>query len=665
MSRRKLLLILIISIFLEVIVFNITSYRTLFGKYEVKTYDKPKFLYYIDNNVCLEINNINLKVATLKLELKGIDVTEYKISYSDETSSKFRDLNSKMYINSYEKSKYMPLYLSGKTNSIILCIDKEIYDNGNIEKIILNQKIPFEFNILRFTIILGLLLFAYFIKNGKIFNQAYSSQNFKQEMVLIGILTVFLLILAYLNTYSDSEDSPKENTFLNFTTSYGIYNKDLIDSLLNGKLYLLQNPSDEFLKFKNPYDALARNNFEKDRDYIWDTAFFNGHQYIYFGILPAILIFLPFFCLTHRYLKISVVVFVFSIFIFILLKEIFLKLLNRYFKEVPFKNVVYYLITIYSGSLILYANGISRVYELVIVAGLYFVLQGIYFILKSLEKNRHLNIFLGSLFLALAVACRPTDLLASLLILPYLVDLLIKYIKNIKNQKKDLIKLICAVAIPYLSVGIALMIYNYLRFGNIFEFGTKYQLTVNNMTTLGSRIYAIPVGIICNLFMVPNFISKFPFILHSNDIITFYGYYYIENMLGGLFMLAPICFANFFIVRANKNNKNIELKIIINNLLIVGICIAILSIMFAGSTQRYLIDYAWMIILAGILIFASLFNILKSVEAKKIVQLILCITTIYTFIVAIIFGITSEKDYIRGVSPEQYYKLQYTVCFWE
>ena len=80
--------------------------------------------------------------------------------------------------------------------------------------------------------------------------------------------------------------------------------------------------------------------------------------------------------------------------------------------------MVCYLIILCSGTLILYANGMSRFYEIVIIAGLYFVLQGIFFILKSEEKSRHLNIFLGSLCLALSVACRPTDLLASIIIVP-------------------------------------------------------------------------------------------------------------------------------------------------------------------------------------------------------------------------------------------------------
>ena len=69
--------------------------------------------------------------------------------------------------------------------------------------------------------------------------------------------------------------------------------------------------------------------------------------------------------------------------------------------------------------------------------------------------------------------------------------------------------------------------------------------------------------------------------------------------------------------------------------------------------------------LAGILIFAGLYNVLKSDEAKKVLRFILCATTIYTFIIGISAGILTEKDNMKNYSPEEYYKTKYTVCFWE
>lgn len=667
MKKTKIIEIIIIALFLEIILFNITSYRTIFGNYEVKKYtalDTINTEY--NDKECLQISNINTEVVTFKIEFKDIEgPTEYRIYYSDETTDGFYDLAEKEYIEEFEKSKYMSLSLSGKTSDIRVYIDKELYEQGNFSQIILNEKIPFEFNIIRFLSVLGIMLFAYCMKTQKIFNEEYSNRNLKQEFILIGIITIFLILLTFINTYS-SENITEEGESP-FTTSEGIYNKDFVDSLKEGKFYLLKEPSEEFLELENPYDAKARVGLSRTEDYLWDTAYYNGHFYIYFGILPVLLLFLPFNLLTGNYLKMSVGNYIFSVLILILLKEILLKLINRYFNKISFKNVIYLLITLCSGTLVLYANGMSRFYEIVIMAGVYFVLQGLYFILCSMEKekNKHINIFWGSMCLALSVACRPTDLLASILILPYLIKVFIDYIKNIKENKFNLFKLIIAVAIPYITVGSLLMWYNYSRFGNVFDFGNKYQLTITNMMELGNRIYSVPIGLLCNLFTVPKIIPQFPFIAHSNDLGTFYGYYYIENMLGGVFMLAPICFACFEIVKFNKKIENKELKILVNMLVGVGLLIAIISTAMAGSNQRYLIDYAWMLILAGILIFISMNDLLESDEAKKILQKILCITTVYTMIISIFVGIKTESENMKNFSPKEYYETKYTICFWE
>ncbi len=374
----KILTIFVISLFLEVIVFNITSYRLLFGKYEKQEFTNLEFSGYNDENTkaYLKIDNLNKKVGTIKLELKNFEedeVTEYRIYYSDETSDEYNSLNSKFYINDYEKSKYVPVYLSGETKGIIVEIDKKIYDNGNFDKLILNDKIPFKISLIRFLSILIILLFVYSIKNFQLFKENYSQKNFKQEMVLLSILLVFFIILSGINSYSSEEKSEGTNwtSFLN--TEGGIYNKDFVNAIKSGKFYILERPNSNVLELENPYDNLTRNKFaERNKDYDWDTALYNGHEYIYFGILPVLLIFLPYNVIFHRYLKISVVVFIFSIFIFILLKEILLKFLQKYFKDIPFKNVVYFLIIFCSGTLILYANGMSRVYEVVIIMRIIF-----------------------------------------------------------------------------------------------------------------------------------------------------------------------------------------------------------------------------------------------------------------------------------------------------
>lgn len=655
---KKYVILFLIAACLEIFLFNISSYSTLLGKYEVKICDEPEFLYYSEdgNRAFVIFDDIDIKTETVKVDIDNIEkITEYKIFYSDETTSSHIGGFAKNCIPGNEKSKFIHLNLSGITKSIIVELDSSVYNSGNLKSISVNEKIPFEFNKTRFFVVFLIISFAYFMKTSSFFKQEYSNKNFKQELVLLGILAIFLFILSYINTYSVNENE------------FEFYSKNFVDALANGSIALLEEPSDEFKNLENPYDAQERASLDREKDYIWDTAYYNGKQYVYFGILPMLISFLPYYFITKKYLKMSIVIFVFSALCFILLKEILLKLLSKFFEKIPFNIVIYFLVTLCSGSLILYANGIPRIYELAIVSALYFALQGIYFIMNALEneKKRYRNIFFGCLFLALAVACRATSLFVSLLILPYLIYLLIESIKIFKENKLPLVKLLISTCIPYLTIGALLMWYNYIRFGNVFDFGTKYQLTIINMNSLSNRFSALPVGLITNLFSIPEFLSEFPFITYHNKLTTFYGYYYIENMIGGLCIIVPIVFMNFLVLKANKNTQNRSLKILLNSLVIVGILLCILSVMIGGSNQRYLIDYAWILILSAILIFCIFYNKLQSEEAKKILQKILCYITIYTFIISISAGIVSEKDYMKKYSPEKYYELRYTVCFWE
>ena len=603
----KYLKIILILVILEVIFFNITSYRTFFGNFEKEDFFKENFeIIETDYGwVKIKINNINSKVGTIKTQIKDDENSyEYFYEYSDETTEGHFGLPSKLYIPGEEKTQYIPCFLSGNVKSLILNIENSVIENEQIEKIIINETIPIEINLYRVLILFIIVVMIEFFKKSKIMNSNYDYKNLKQEIILIIIMIIFLSLIFFIISNSKSEEN------LNF------YNQGLVDAILDGNIYLSFEPSEEFLQLENPYDALNRDSdlINRDEDYLWDAAYYNGKFYVYFGILPVLVIFLPFYLITGKYLTCSSACLYLSLVIILLLKEILIKLYKMYFKEVPFKLVVFSLITLYSGSLIIYLNGCIRFYEVAIISGICLVLLGIFFILKSLEKSEKKYKFmtLSTLSMALSVACRPTNIIASVILIPFLWNEFISSCKKKKEIKKEFIKCIMSIVIPYVIVAISLMWYNYCRFGNIFEFGARYQITINNMAALGSRIFTIPVGLLCNLFSIPNFKSVFPYITNHNKLSVFYGYYYIEDMIGGLFILAPICFMCIYIFKIYKKIDRKELKKFICVLLISGVLIASVSAAMGGSVQRYLADYAWMIVLAGILIFNILYQKLET-----------------------------------------------------
>lgn len=649
--KKFLFKILLIVLIFELFIFNFNSYRVLTDKEKMEFLSEEFEYIETDEEVTIvEVKNINSKIKTVHMQLTNVQDVDYEFMYTDQTTGNFFGTPIKTYIDSLENSKYISCYLSGNSQSFRIKIYAE---NIDVESITINEKIPFNFNYSRVLILYFIIVSIYLIKTNEIFQIPFSEKNFHQELVLLIIVALFLCIVCYINDFSKQEEQ------------YDFYCLDFVNAICNGKISLLEEPIKELIELENPYDFSARRNagLIKNIDYIWDAALYNGKYYVYFGILPVLLLFIPYHIITKKYMICATAVLIFSILAAISMKMLVKNIFNRFFKDVPFKFMVYSLLILLFGSQILILNGIPRFYEVPIIAGIFFAVAGLNFMFVAIEKEKinYVYMFWSCLFFSLSVACRPTQLFSSLIILPVLVKI---FINNVKNRK-DIIKNILAVVIPYLTIGCLLMWYNYVRFDSIFEFGASYQLTINDMSNLRSRFMTIGMGIVCNLFSIPFIVPSFPFVCNHNNLLSFYGYYYIENMIGGLFILVPICFSIFAIYKILKNSKNKDLSRFILILIIVGILFCIISSMLGGSMQRYIADYAWILIIAGICSFIEIYNMYNSDEAKGILKRTFAILTIYIIIINCCSGVISEKSFMRYHSPEEYYKLKYTIDFWE
>lgn len=649
--KKGIIKIFILVLLLEAFVFNYQSYRILSSNNK-KEFNQEDFSKYETNDdyIYIEISNLSDKIKTINLNLSNIENVEYQFFYTDDTSSGFREMPTKNYIQNLENSKYICTYLSGKSNKIAVKISSK---DVQVDKIVINQKVPFKFNIARVIILLLTLCFIYCIKKCDFFKERYSKENYKQSITIFGVMMLFVFLAGYINLCSGNV----------METDY--YAIDFVDALSKGNVYLEEEPSGKLTNLENPYDATERNekSLNRGKDYIWDASYYNGKYYSYFGILPALILLVPYHLLTGKYMLIPVAILIFSVLTIWSLKELIINIFERYFKNTPFKIMIFSIFILLFGSQILILNGRPKFYELAVISGLFFATAGINFLFVGTKEKeiKYKYVFLSSLFLSLSVACRPTMLFTSLIALPVFVKI---FIKNIK-EKRNMGKSIASICIPYILVGSLLMYYNYIRFDSIFEFGASYQITVNDMSKLKNRFMTIGTGIVCNLFGIPSFKNSFPFISTNQNVLSFYGYYYIEDMIGGLFILTPICFAIFSLRKLWKKSENKEICYAILTFSITGLFLCIASIMMAGSLQRYLIDYGWMLIIAGIMSFVELRNIYKTDEGKHLLDKILKILVVYIVIINLCAGIRAEKNYFKYYSPEEFYKLRYSVDFWE
>ena len=283
--------------------------------------------------------------------------------------------------------------------------------------------------------------------------------------LLVALATVLACILPMANlSLWNGEDPGHRNQY-----------ELMAENILAGRLDFAYGDEDELLKLDNPYDPAERK--ATGVKYHWDHAYYDGHYYMYFGVVPVFLAFLPYRVLTGQPLityhgtQFFVAMTVLGIF------ALFALLRNRFFKKLPY-GVYLLLSAAFSVMSVWYATAEPALYCTAITAALMLETWSLYFFVRAVyvEKKENRQILfagIGALLGALVFGCRPPIALANIVVLP----LLAAYLKQNKITWKLLGKLILA-ALPYALVAVALMAYNNARFDDPFEFGQKYQLTV-------------------------------------------------------------------------------------------------------------------------------------------------------------------------------------------
>ena len=125
---------------------------------------------------------------------------------------------------------------------------------------------------------------------------------FLQSFSIIAV-NCFVFITGYINLCSGNIEEKD------------YYAIDFVNALSNGKIFLEENPSERLTELENPYDATQRNSnyLQRGSDYIWDASYYKGKYYSYFGILPALILLVPFHLITGKYMIMSIAILIFSI----------------------------------------------------------------------------------------------------------------------------------------------------------------------------------------------------------------------------------------------------------------------------------------------------------------------------------------------------------------
>lgn len=340
----------------------------------------------------------------------------------------------------------------------------------------------------------------------------------------------------------------------------------------------------QLLAMENPYDAQARE--ELGVYYHWDHAFYDGHYYMYFGVAPVFMAFMPYRLLTGQMLtgyhatQLFTALFIAGVF------SLFWMLGKKFFAKMPF--ALYLLLCAAVSYLSVWcAVATPALYCMCIVAALCCAIWSVYLFAKAvwfIENENHAIVCagFGALLGALEFGCRPTVGLSNLLVLP----LLAVFLKKHKVSAKLIGKLALA-ALPYAIVAAGLMGYNAVRFDNPFEFGQSYQLTVTDQSSYGDMLSRIDPSatLYCLYYYLLN--------LNNPDILPSLG----------LFIAFPLLLISLALLFVKENRRMLhETKLLpFFAFTIASILVIILfeSLWAPHPTPRYRTDFAWLLGLAS------------------------------------------------------------------
>ena len=664
---------LAICLFMEIFIFNMNCFHLIGGDYGKKQLDIGGEV--ISNNgsgaVSFEFTDLGIPVGTITIDAESLSkaYVDVSIDMSDDSHSTYRNnIASGTIIKGNAKSQTIVCNFSGNVHDLRIKINADDDELLTIKGITLNKPVPFKFSFVRFFgFFLGSVI-VYCLCRFRIFRDDYGRNKDRVDIIAYFFTGVLILTAIMLTTLCNKSSSI--TTSFKSTTGNQI-TKELVDAFEARQVSLLIEPDEKLLALENPYDSGMRA-AEDVGSYAWDHLLYNGKYYSYYGIAPVLLLFLPYHVITGYYFPSAVAVCLFGCIGILFLTKTYLCFVKKFFKNTRASIILMGLVMMQLVTGIWFCFPVPNFYEIAQTSGFACVTVGAWFLLDSniigdgtIRKSK---LALSSVFLSLAVLCRPT-------LAVYCIAALFFIYAGFKKIKKEnsghYTSYFLSALMPFVLIGSIQMAYNYMRFGSFFDFGIQYSLTINDFTSAQYHTHFALIGFFNYLFTLPSFSQDFPF-LTASSVQTFRpnGYYFVatNTAIGLLWKALPLLSYGYGIkayrLSDNPNKKRYALLLLIS--CIIMPCIIIFSIWESGYGARYSVDFAWQILLGALIIAFMIFNrcdtrIKKHLNRLMVVAtflcFILCFAQIYQWVGSVTtLSVSNEAAYLSLARLFEFWK---------
>ena len=380
------------------------------------------------------------------------------------------------------------------------------------------------------------------------------------------------------------------------TREPGAYYGFLTDAFLSGQTYLKAKPDPRLTILADPY--LGAQGVPR----LHDATYFRGRYYLYFGAAPVFFLYGPWRLLTGTFLTDGAGTAIFAMAGFLAGCALLWNVWRRWFNHLSvgwlagaifvwgFGNYTFILVEASS----VYPVAITCAYALIMTA-----LLALWQSLRSASLGRVLIwLGLGSFLWACTIAARPNYIFSlPALGIPPLALILARDGPVGSTVRRRLLLLLVA-AVPVLSVGAALAVYNWVRFQNIFEFGVTYMFAGSDQRHLrlleAGRLFG---NLRYFLLGFLQYSPYFPFLPSGEGSFS-------------LISCAPLgVLALFFPVSLWAGSlRRDRLWVATGSTLLTVFCLNLVSLGISFANERYVLDFAPAAILLGLIVGFSLLS---------------------------------------------------------
>ena len=625
----------------------------------------------VDN---LDIKNVYVDVWPNN-ESFNADRLRFHYHVTDEGNPLGYDMPEVTYVRSVMQSMYQFLDLSGKCTGFRIYFDEGLREGEllRIENISFNLPIKFDFSKKRFLALTVILMLLYFFRPTSDIYRKKALESFKGKKTIIvltlAVQAVLMWNISHLNGASRNPIYRTEHQF-----------EMMAEALANGQTYLMEEPPKELVEMEHPYRFQSRYELGIDDD-MYDVAFYKGHYYVYFGVGPIVLFYLPYYLLTGNHITTVVLMFIIGVLTAGGWMMLLYEMIKKYFRKFSFALYIVCSVLFTAGCGLTYVISRPSFYAIPMTMGLVCTLYGLAFWLKSIrttddtaqsasETKVSVNAYrispacigIGSLFMAFVAACRPQFLLGSF------IAVIIFFRAVFKDRKlfsRESIAATVSFVMPYVIIAALLMYYNAVRFGSPFDFGANYNLTFNDMTLRGFRLNRTLYATLGVFFMPAKVTNSFPYFTPVAHTSRYMGYGSEELLLGGLFYNHLYLLSIVFIPKARKLIKDKGAFLMAAIMPVLAVVVSIVDANMAGVLNRYYVDFTWFIIIPFFILLGYVITADEMSQYRKIIAVAFYALAIMSLVHMFFMIFGGDVNGLENNAITTFQKVQHMIEFWD